>query len=186
MKDSIKNKGNLFIAFLVIANLVLLSYYFSKNNQPHHDDRLKYIDSGKLLKTLRNVKLNYLSVSEDFDDWLSSKRYKLLVIFSPMDCPGCLRSLNYWNEIEKLSRHTVFGIVAYKHLNEIKLFLKNEKIKFDIGIDQSRKIFNYIHGEDSPMQIILDSDNNIIFKRKADGSSSSGKALIQQIKSFIN
>ena len=110
--------------------------------------------------------------------------YILFIFFSPYDCGECLLESNYWEEIHKNYSNNFFKVFAIANAprkREITLFVKRRKLTFPILYDKDNKIKKALGIRRTPIKILLNQDNQIIFAQYSTNNTENNKKLTDRI-----
>ena len=125
-------------------------------------------DILKALQKLQNLKLVYTSnLPVDVSQSLNTGKFKLLIFFSPNDCPACLKEISLWNRLSEALPVKVIGLVPHYNAGEISYFILNEDIKFEVWIDLEQKLYEYIDFSETPVKVLIDKHNDVISMTKS-------------------
>jgi len=159
----------LFVILIVIINVVFLYINYHKYVAKPFPNTLKKNQTQNIVKALKKLDSLeiYIYPSNDNNKPIifnssHNSQLKLLIFFSPHDCPVCLKEITLWNRIYNKLPVEVVGIVSYYNPNEIKIFAKNEGIEFPLWIDTKQKLMELIDFAETPIKVILDRDNRPI------------------------
>ena len=115
------------------------------------------------MKYLNKIKLRSIDEeSESFKTLFNQHDFKLIIFFTPNDCPACLKEIKLWNKIYNEISIPVIGIVPYYNIHQVKLFSFNERIQFPVFVDIEEKLLYKIDFAESPIKILLNKNNDII------------------------
>jgi peroxiredoxin len=103
----------------------------------------------------------------------NKQSHKLLIFFSPADCPSCIDEISIWETLAnsyKSSILEVIGILVRTNLEESKAFEKAYNPSFSLFWDKDQHIENYVQlPEKTPFKVVLGPDGNVVL---ADGPNS--------------
>ena len=183
---TIDKMKTLFIVILLILNaFLLIQNYQLKNslsiNQEYLMLHIEAIKNNKLKLPKIDIRnLNYMHVN--LDSIINSNEYSLLVIFSPSDCGNCLEQEQIlWQDLAELQNVELLGISHHKYLNELKEYVYNENINFDVFQENDGKLIEWLHPLTSPLKILVDRNRNIVFVDNIRLSTSSRRRLLKII-----
>ncbi len=149
------------IIILVILNAILL--------YQNHQLKKGYLEEAVITKW---GKLKYFSL-QDFDgryytteNIISEKDYTLFIFFSLSDCPSCLMEKNVWEEIHKMNKVKVIGIVSHDDEIELKSWIENSNLSFTTLYDKNKKVTEFIKKQHNinatPLKILVARSGEII------------------------
>ncbi|MCP2604706.1 TlpA family protein disulfide reductase [Candidatus Aminicenantes bacterium AH-873-B07] len=91
--------------------------------------------------------------------------FKVIIIFSPLDCPRCLYEYPLWKKIDESYPDniiTIIGIARTANREELISFVKKKNFSFPILYDPHDKVREEMGLRFSPLRILLDQKNRII------------------------
>lgn len=173
-------KALLFCKFILVAAGLCFN---TINGQPVNDS---VFNAGFISK----IELQNVTTGKTF--FLTEKSTKSLILFvflSP-ECPLCKNYSNKLNDLNKQYENQVmmYGIIPGKAYSTaaVKEFIQQYNIQFPLLIDHDKKLTAYLHASVTPQAILLNNENNLIYKGAIDNwAVSLGKQKLQTTEFFL-
>ncbi|MDI6786448.1 MAG: redoxin domain-containing protein [bacterium] len=160
-----KYSKTIILSSIIIILLILNAALLYQNYQLKKD----YTEEVVIKK---GSKLKYFSL-QDIDgkhytseNIISENDYTLFILFSLSDCPSCLMEKNVWEEIHKINKVRVIGIVSHNYEIELISWIENSNLSFTILHDKNGKVTEYFKKQHNinatPLKIVVDRNGEII------------------------
>lgn len=155
-----------FIHYSIIIILVILNATLLYQNY-----QLKKGKSIEKVAITKSGKLKYFSLQDiegrnfTSEKIISENDYTLFIYFDLTDCPSCIMEKNVWEEIHKINKVRVIGIVSHDDETELKSWIENSNLSFTILHDKNGKVVEYFKKKHNinatPLKILVDRSGEI-------------------------
>lgn len=183
-----KYSTTIILSSIIIILLILNAALLYQNYQLKKD----YTEEMVIKK---GSKLKYFSL-QDIDgkhytseNIISENDFTLFIFFALSDCPSCLMEKNVWEEIHKMNKVKVVGIVSHKDENELKVWIENSNLSFTTLYDKSKKVTEFIKKQhnvkDTPLKILVARSGEIILINVSQQDPTRHRELISVIEGKI-
>lgn len=112
----------------------------------------------------------------------------LLILFSPADCAVCLQEARKWQQIQQhfpIEKLKIIGIADNTTQSELQRFAHAMGLTFPILLDKKSYLKNELNIKESPVKILVDRKNEIIFIQKTSNSLDAQELSIHQLINII-
>lgn len=152
---------------LIIGTITLLLVQNQKLK-----NRIKYSD--KIVEISKNngfTKMDASHLKKIIDKYLaielreSDINWKLVIFYSPEDCPQCLEEVTFWQQFEKKQKSLkCWGLVnhPYKELVANFMRMKNWDMSYHI-IEENEYFGDSFQSKKTPLKVLLNKENQIYF-----------------------
>ncbi|MDP2209911.1 MAG: redoxin domain-containing protein [Bacteroidota bacterium] len=175
------------IIILVLLNATLLYQNYQLKKDKKDNIKEVVITKGSKLKyfSLKDIDgRNYTS-----ENIISENDYTLFILFSLYDCPSCLMEKIVWEEIHKMNKVKVMGIVSHDDEIELKSWIENSNLSFTTLHDKNEKVTEFIKKQHNinvtPLKILVARSGEIVLINASQQDPNRHRELISIIDSEI-
>lgn len=90
--------------------------------------------------------------------------YKLVILFTPEDCPPCLEEVPFWEKYCKKEKNVILhGLINHPYKMLVEKFINDMKWQFPYSIIEEIPFgFNFGFAK-TPVKVLLNNDNQVIY-----------------------
>jgi len=159
-----KNK----VFYLIIFGFIgLLSIVLILQN---YQLRKELLYSQKILKFISNSNININHLNRILAKYIFSNlsngdfKWNLVIIFSPEDCPYCLKEISFWAHFkEKHKNFGCWGLVNHPHVELVSKFIKSMGWNFPIYVIKENLFGDNFGLGKTPIKVLLNDRNQIYY-----------------------
>lgn len=166
----LKRRSNLLALGLLF--IVCSGFYYFKSQHARYRVEVHNLDKSRTIIDVSNIDEATLFEVETGEpiNLIPESKYRLLIFFSPTDCPSCLDEFRVWESLSsgyERSRLQVVGVLTNASLDESRSFMKALKPSFSLYLDNDKEIERTMGlPHDTPFKVLTDPNGKVVF---ADG-----------------
>ena len=171
--------------------MICLGFYYFRIQQAPYKVEVQNFDKSHTIVDVSNINEAALLEVETGKpiNFVPESKYRLLIFFSPTDCPSCLEEFRVWESLSnsyEISRLQVVGILINTSLDESRSFMKALKPSFSLYLDNGKEIERTMGlPHDTPFKVLTGPDGKVVFADGPNFDPSKQKAFGDKVISIM-